>query len=154
MSQMVLLQPVAWFLMFLDSTGMTLGLGHFLGSIVIDLGIMRVSSREQESEADHIGLMLMAEACYDPKAAIGLWQRMEKLDKETPPEWLSTHPSVSIHHCVGKAPANPSQNKNRIQQITEILPQAESKYQEGGCTPLGGYRDAFQNAFSRTLLLS
>jgi predicted Zn-dependent protease len=96
MSQMVMLQPLVWGLMFLDSSGMTLGLGHLLGSIMIDLGIMRVSSREQESEADHIGLMLMAEACYDPKAAIGLWERMEKLDKETPPEWLSTHPSVSL----------------------------------------------------------
>lgn len=94
MSQMALLQPIVWGLMYLDYTGVTMGLGRFLGSMMLDLGIMRVSSREQESEADHIGLMLMAAACYDPKEAVGLWERMERLDKETPPEWLSTHPSV------------------------------------------------------------
>lgn len=97
MSQIALLQPIVWGLMYLDYTGVTMGLGRFLGSMMLDLGIMRVSSREQESEADHIGLMLMAAACYDPKAAIGFWERMEKLDKETPPEWLSTHPSVCFH---------------------------------------------------------
>lgn len=94
MSQMVLLQPIIWGLMYLDYTGVTMGLGRHLGTMMLDLGIMRVSSREQESEADHIGLMLMAAACYDPKAAIGLWERMERLNKEMPPEWLSTHPSV------------------------------------------------------------
>ncbi|KFZ15450.1 hypothetical protein V502_05582 [Pseudogymnoascus sp. VKM F-4520 (FW-2644)] len=134
MSQMALLQPIVWGLMYLDYTGVTMGLGRFLGSMMLDLGIMRVSSREQESEADHIGLMLMAAACYDPKAAIGLWERMEKLDKETPPEWLSTHPS----------------NANRIQQITQLLPEAENKYQESNCASTGRYNNAFQGAIGRT----
>lgn len=100
MSQMVLLQPIVWTLMYLDATGVTLGLGRYLGSLMLDLGVMRRSSREQESEADHIGLMLMAEACYDPRGAIGLWERMEKSQKGAPPEWLSTHPSVSHHAFV------------------------------------------------------
>lgn len=94
MSQMVLFQPVVWVLMYLDATGMTFGLGRVLGSLMIELGFMRPSSREQESEADHIGLMLMAEACYDPRGAIGFWERMEKAQTGAPPEWLSTHPSV------------------------------------------------------------
>ncbi|KAL5348737.1 metalloendopeptidase [Pseudogymnoascus australis] len=136
MSQMVLLQPIVLGLMYLDYTGVTFGLGRYLGSMMLDLGIMKVSSREQESEADHIGLMLMASACYDPKAAIGLWQRMEKLDKETPPEWLSTHPS----------------NANRIQQITQLLPEAENKYQESNCAAMGGYNNAFQDVVGRTLV--
>lgn len=49
-------------------------------------------------EADYVGLMMMAEACYDPRAAVGLWQRFEALQKRRGmeiPEFLSTHPAVS-----------------------------------------------------------
>ncbi|KAL8392580.1 hypothetical protein RB599_005197 [Gaeumannomyces hyphopodioides] len=47
-------------------------------------------SRMQESEADHIGLIMMAEACYNPGEAINFWGRMQE---QQVPEWLSTHPS-------------------------------------------------------------
>jgi predicted Zn-dependent protease len=57
-------------------------------------------TRKQEIEADYVGLMMMAEACYDPRAAVGLWQRMEILQsmrrERPPPEFLSTHPAVSF----------------------------------------------------------
>jgi len=56
-------------------------------------GIQLPFSREHESEADYLGLMLSAAACYDPQAAIGLWQRMGAAGGQRPPEFASTHPS-------------------------------------------------------------
>jgi predicted Zn-dependent protease len=62
-----------------------------LGSTV---GVALPFNRSQESEADHIGIILMAKAGYDPEASIGLWQRMATAERgASPPEWLSTHPS-------------------------------------------------------------
>ena len=59
------------------------------------VGILLPMSRTQESEADRIGLVLMALAGYDPHEAIGLWERMRTLSQgqTKQPEWLSTHPT-------------------------------------------------------------
>ncbi|WP_427453058.1 M48 family metallopeptidase [Litorimonas sp. WD9-15] len=50
-------------------------------------------SRKHESEADYIGLLLVARACYDPREAPKLWERMGANAGATPPEFQSTHPS-------------------------------------------------------------
>src|SRR5207245_4352402 len=66
-------------------------------------------SRAQESEADHLGLIYMAKAGYDPTAARELWVRMSQSSKgQKPPEFLSTHPS----------------DETRIKQIEMWLPEA------------------------------
>ncbi|WP_426061685.1 M48 family metallopeptidase [Hymenobacter sp. B1770] len=49
--------------------------------------------RNQETEADHLGLIFMAMAGYNPDGAISFWQRMEAKGGAAPPEFLSTHPS-------------------------------------------------------------
>jgi metalloendopeptidase OMA1, mitochondrial len=70
-------------------------------------------SRSQESEADHIGLIYMARAGYDPRQAVAFWKRMERASKgHEPPEFLSDHPS----------------DAHRVQRIEGWLPQAERAY--------------------------
>lgn len=81
------------------------------------LGVMLPFGRAQESEADEIGLILMAKAGYDPRAAVGIWQRMgqQKGAQAAPPEFLSTHPSYGT----------------RVQRIEGALPRALGFYEPG-----------------------
>ena len=57
------------------------------------VGVLLPYSRMYESEADRLGLIFMAMAGYDPRAAVPFWQRMSNQKKGAPPEILSTHPS-------------------------------------------------------------
>ncbi len=72
-----------------------LGLGN-VGRTVGDLGGQLLTlkfGREDESEADLIGLELAARAGYDPASGVTLWQKMATASKGAPPQFLSTHPS-------------------------------------------------------------
>jgi Zn-dependent protease with chaperone function len=71
------------------------------------------NSRENESEADAIGLELAARAGYNPMGAITVWQKMIKATKDkSSPEFLSTHPS----------------GETRIEQLTALIPAVEPLY--------------------------
>jgi len=76
------------------------------------VGVLLPFSRSQEAEADHIGLILMAKAGYDPHAALELWQRFEKTGQKSPPEFMSTHPSYGT----------------RERNIESWLPEAQSYF--------------------------
>jgi len=73
------------------------------------------NSRQNEKEADAIGLELAARGGYDPRAAITLWEKMSKESKgKNPPEFLSTHPS----------------NENRIKDLSALIPKVMPLYEE------------------------
>ena len=86
-----------------------------LGSQV---GILLPYSRVQESEADHLGLIFMAMAGYDPHEAVGFWHRMSAAGKgqAKPPEFLSTHPA----------------DATRIRNLENLVPEAMKYYRPGG----------------------
>ena len=72
-------------------------------------------NRKQESEADHIGLIYMARAGYDPHEAVAFWKRMLRASKgKEPPEFTSDHPSTA----------------RRVRQVEDWLPEAERARQE------------------------
>lgn len=80
---------------------------------VAQYAIVLPNSRENESEADAIGLELAARAGYNPRGAISVWQKMLKATKDkSTPEFLSTHPS----------------GETRIEQLTVLMPSVEPLY--------------------------
>jgi predicted Zn-dependent protease len=85
-------------------------------------GVLLPFGRTQESEADIVGLDYMARAGFDPQGAVELWKNMHALEKGSPPEFLSTHPS----------------HTSRIDNLQKRMPSALALYQEAkarGGTP-------------------
>ena len=83
-------------------------------------GILLPFSREQESEADYMGLHYLSTACYDPTEASRLWQRMSAASTGAPAEYMSTHPS----------------NATRIQQFKTWMPEALEMRAKSNCPAL------------------
>lgn len=83
-----------------------------LAAAAATLAVVLPFTRKQESEADHIGLLYMAQAGYDPRQAIDLWQNFESLGGDRPLEFLSTHPSPGT----------------RIQRLQALMPEALAVY--------------------------
>lgn len=83
------------------------------------VGYMLPFSRRHESEADEIGLDLMAKAGFDPHEAPKLWENMRELGGGGGPEWLSTHPAPS------------SRIRDLTNQIPDVLPDYEARAERG-----------------------
>ncbi|KAG9003160.1 hypothetical protein FRB93_011240 [Tulasnella sp. JGI-2019a] len=116
----------------------------------LDIGLSRVgltllmtlpNSRKVESEADNVGLRLMAQACYDPRQSVGLWERMSELEKKQggggwldfSGDFLSTHPA----------------NQTRITTLQQWIPAALQVRAGASCTmadgqSIGDYYQSFR----------
>jgi predicted Zn-dependent protease len=91
-----------------------LGLGA-IGDAAANLGTQLLTlkfSRDDETEADLIGMELAARAGYDPAAGVSLWEKMKKASQGAPPQWLSTHPSSA----------------SRIDEMRDKLPKVQPLY--------------------------
>jgi len=102
----------------------------YTSSAVFNFFLQMPASRKHEAEADYIGLLMMAQGCYQPEAAASFWARMEQKGGE-PPELLSTHPS---HH-------------NREAKIREWLPKALEKAEASDCHMTTRFATQFSSAF-------
>jgi predicted Zn-dependent protease len=98
-----------------------LGLGN-VGDTLLRMGGQLATltfSREDESEADLVGMELASRAGYDPRASVTLWKKMGAAAKGAPPQWLSTHP------------AGPT----RIRDLESNLPKVLPLYQKADKPP-------------------
>ncbi|MDI1320909.1 MAG: M48 family metallopeptidase [bacterium] len=100
------------------------GAGALTSNAVLDAyglssGVTAVGfDRKKEKEADHIGIMYMARAGYNPEESVKVIEKLEQISagKATPPAWLSTHPS----------------NPERILQLMDLMPKALEVYRQSG----------------------
>jgi predicted Zn-dependent protease len=98
-----------------DNPGQSMAVAASVAALAIKLP----NSRAAETEADQIGIELAARAGYDPRAASTLWQKMGKVGGNSPPEFLSTHPS----------------DASRQQRLGALAPKMMPYYQAGGARP-------------------
>jgi predicted Zn-dependent protease len=95
-----------------QNAGMTKQLMLQAVGVGAQIGMLKFS-RQDESEADHLGLIFMSMAGYDPNNAVSFWERMDKMSGGgAPPEWLATHPA----------------NSTRIADLKKELPEAMKYY--------------------------
>jgi predicted Zn-dependent protease len=84
------------------------------------VGVLLPFSRKHESEADYIGILLAADAGYDPRESVALWERMGQTSGGgAPSEFMSTHPS----------------HETRIEQLKKWMPEAMAIYQAKPSSP-------------------
>ncbi|KAJ3178422.1 hypothetical protein HDU85_005220 [Gaertneriomyces sp. JEL0708] len=109
--------------------------GMVVTRLLLEYGLLRSGSRRMETEADYIGLSIMSRACFDPRAAVGVWQRMKHAEEKRGEgdnakwmEYLSTHPST----------------ERRIENLTEWMPEAEKLRIESGCEEISPMVDMFR----------
>ncbi len=99
------------------AVGLATGSDSYAGvyAAAAQLGVILPFSRTQESEADHIGIIMMAKAGYDPRQSVALWQNFKSLERSgRPPEFLSTHPAEDT----------------RIERLQALMPEALKVYQQ------------------------
>lgn len=109
-----------------ETQNIWMGLYGMAAPAAASVGYILPNSRNQESEADRLGLTFMAMAGYDPRAAVDFWQRMAQASGgQKPPQWLSTHPA----------------DNSRVSNLQKLMPDAVKLYNKStGNTKSNGRR--------------
>jgi predicted Zn-dependent protease len=94
------------------------------GGVIAQAGFLLPGTREQETEADVVGQRLMAQAGFDPRQAVDLWQNMLAASGGRPPEWLSTHPDPKSR--IGEL-------RNRAESLMPVYQQARAAGRKPAC---------------------
>lgn len=97
-----------------ETQAMWMGLYGIAAPAAATVGYVLPNSRNQESEADRLGLRFMAMAGYDPRAAVDFWKRMSATGGQKPPQWLSTHPADNA----------------RVANLQRLMPEALAVYRK------------------------
>ncbi|KAI9700157.1 MAG: hypothetical protein M1820_006939 [Bogoriella megaspora] len=101
-------------------------LPDIFSSFLLNIAFTSPNSRAQEREADYIGMMFMAAACFEPEEAVELWMEMEKMEKSGKggqiPRFLSTHPTSG----------------DRVKKCREWVPEARAERDKGDCGGMMG----------------
>jgi predicted Zn-dependent protease len=97
-----------------ETQNMWMGLFGIAAPAAANVGYILPNSRNQESEADRLGLTFMAMAGYDPRVAIDFWKRMAAAGGQKPPLFLSTHPA----------------DNTRVSNLQKLMPDALAIYQK------------------------
>ncbi|KAG0337454.1 hypothetical protein BG004_007630, partial [Podila humilis] len=84
-------------------------------------------SRKCETEADQIGLQLMAQACFDPRESTRMWSRMHHTESGPSLSFLNTHPA----------------SKDRVSKLESWMPEAMNTWHTSDCATTNAYADMF-----------
>ena len=96
-------------------------------AVATTVGVQLPNSREQEAEADRIGIELAAKAGYDPRAAPALWKKMiDAAGGKGQSDWLSTHPA----------------SEKRLQALAQLVPQMMPYYEDKAPRPVYTFKSA------------
>ncbi|KAF9363191.1 hypothetical protein BGX34_004655 [Mortierella sp. NVP85] len=98
--------------------------------VMMDLGMMLPFSRKCESEADQIGLMLIAQACFDPRESVNMWARMASTERGPSLAFLNTHPA----------------SKDRMRKLEQWMPEALETFNKSDCRTTNAWADMFNKS--------
>lgn len=109
-----------------------------VNGLLTDTLLKMPASRQMETEADYIGLMIMARACFNPNEAVRVWERMAAFERQvigqgSSFEFLSTHPA----------------SEKRIQNMISWSNKANALYEQSECNRYSSYYKPFQDIFMR-----
>jgi metalloendopeptidase OMA1, mitochondrial len=108
-------------------------------NLALQFGILLPNSRKTEIEADYVGLLLMAMACFDPNEALCFWERMDKTASES--EGITSRPSHSkITEFISTHPSHYS----RIETIRKWMQEALDKRAESECSDANDFWSHFK----------